>query len=1080
MNLKYVLIINPKFTIMKRKITNVKQKHHLFRLVAMMLFFMVYTGSLFAQERSISGSVADGQGLSLPGVNIVIKGTNMGTISDIDGKFTIKIPDNNAVLEIKYVGYANQEIKVGDMTQISVVLVEEIREIDQVVVIGYGSMKKSDLTGSIASVSSEDLKAIPVARIDEALTGRAAGVNVSATSGMPGASRTIQIRGVSSINGFEPLIVIDGIPGGDMNKINPSDIESIEVLKDAASAAIYGSTGGNGVILITTKRGKEGKASTTINVYTAIQDVPKKIDMMNTRQWNQFYAAKNGGRPFMFSEDSLNFTFDWQDAIYDQAPIQNIDLNTTGGTEQIQYSFGANYLTQEGMVKNTGYDKLLMSLNSAMKISKRIKFDEVIRFAYDKTTGPAEWQYQNVYNNFTTMPAILMVPFLTPYDEEGDWSISPVGGNNPFTGIDARSNQYAKNFEILGNFGLTVDLLKGLSYSTRISGTVNNNESWNFQPKYDSWSEDRNLISRLTQNWRKDYSWTYQNYATYSTTIAENNNITAVAGMEAAKWWDYNIGGFRQDYSSPNPDLLYFDNSLDDTLVAQIITGLGKEATSLAYFGRINYDYKSMFLAQVNFRRDGNSNFGPNFKFGNFWSGSVGFKFSELEAVKNLNFLSFGKIRLGYGETGQFPITTYWPYASSILNTNQMNYAYNDNSITSGYGPVQVPNPDLHWETVITTNIGLDLGFFRDQLKVTLDYFNKVNDGMIMPQQVPSVAGTYLMISPVNPGEVGNTGIQSAFPLVNIGSVSNKGLETTIDFKKTIGEVNINAGVNFTVQKNVITELATDSTIYGSVHDLSGVTILKEGQSIGTYRGYEFDDLFREGDPMVFNSVAGRNVFADQPYIIEGEDTTYARPFAKPGDAKWVDRNGDGRWTAADYTYLGSYIPKYVFGINFGMDWKGIDFSMFWQGVAGNEIFNGVKRWTYDWNTQTNHAAEFADRYHLPIEYNGEVIDPGNLTSDMPEMGVANWGSPSTLYIEDGSYLRLRTLTIGYTLPQNWTNKINISRFRVYFIGKNLLTFTRYNGLDPEVSNPDPRYAGIDIAGYPQSKLYTFGFNLDF
>jgi TonB-linked SusC/RagA family outer membrane protein len=1066
---------------MKRKITYERQKHHWFKLMTVSLFFLLFTGSLFAQGRAIKGNIVDGQGIPLPGVTVVIKGTNTGTITDLAGNFSLNVPDNKSVIEVRYLGYLTQEINAGEQTDISIVLEEEIREIDQVIVIGYGSIKKSDLTGSIASVSSEDLQAIPVARIDEALTGRAAGVNVSATSGMPGASRTIQIRGITSINGFEPLVVIDGIPGGDMNKISPSDIESIEVLKDAASAAIYGSTGGNGVILITTKRGKEGKASTTINVYTAIQEVPRKIDMMNTRQWNQFYAAKNDGRPFIVaSEDSLNFTFDWQDAIYDNAPIQNIDLNTSGGTEKMQYSFGANYLTQEGMIRNTGYDKLLMSLNSAMKLSKRIKFDEVIRFAYDKTIGPGEWQYQNVYNNFTTMPAMLMVPFLTPYDENGDWSVSPVGGNNPFTGIDARSNQYNKNFEITGNFGLTIDLIKGLSYSSRISGTVANNESWNFQPEYNSWSEDRNLISRLTQNWRKDYSWTYQNYATYNSSFSESNTITAVVGMEAAKWWDYNIGGFRSDFSSPNPDLLYFDNSLDDTLDAQVIGGLGKEATSLAYFGRVNYDFKSMLLAQVNYRIDGNSNFGPNFKFGDFWSGSVGFKFSELEVIKNLNFISFGKIRIGYGETGQFPVTTYWPYASSILNTNQMNYSFNDNSVVSGYGPVQVPNPDLHWETVTTTNLGLDLGFFRDQLKVTLDLFDKVNDGMIMPQQVPSVAGTYLMISPVNAGEVGNTGIQSAYPLVNIGSVSNKGIETTIDFQKKIGDLNLNAGLNFTVQKNVITSLATDSTIYGSVHDLAGVTILKEGQSIGTFRGYEFDDLFREGDRMVYNGVARRYVFADQPYVVEGEDTTYARPFARPGDAKWVDRNGDGRWTAADYTYLGSYIPKFVYGINFGMDWKGIDLSMFWQGVAGNEIFNGVKRWTYDWNTNTNHAAEFANRYHLPIEYNGEVIDPGNLTSDMPEMGVANWGSPSTLYIEDGSYLRLRTLTLGYTLPQKWTSKININKFRIYFIGKNLLTFTHYTGLDPEVSNPDPRYAGIDISGYPQSRMYTFGFNLEF
>jgi len=449
--------------------------------------------------------------------------------------------------------------------------------------------------------------------------------------------------------------------------------------------------------------------------------------------------------------------------------------------------------------------------------------------------------------------------------------------------------------------------------------------------------------------------------------------------------------------------------------------------------------------------------------------------------IKNLGFISFGKIRVGYGETGQFPVTSYWPYTSSILNTDQMNYAYDDANISTGLGPVQIPNPDLHWETVKTTNIGLDLGFFRNQLNITLDYFDKINDGMIMPKQVSSIAGTYLVISGGDYRELGTTGISSTYPLVNYGSVSNKGIETTIDYRKQIGEIMINAGLNFTYQKNEITELATDSTIQGNVHDLQGVTISKVGQPIGTFRGYQFDGLFKEGDPMVYNSVSRRYVFIDQPYIIEEDgDTVFAKPFAEPGDAKWVDLNGDGRYNALDYTYLGSYIPKFVFGFTFGMEFKGIDFSMFWQGVAGNKIFNGVKRWTYDWQTLTNHAAEFADRYHLPIEYNGEIIDPGNLNSDLPDVGSANWNSPSSLYIEDGSYIRLRMLTLGYTLPRIWTDKIGIGKFRIYIVGKNLVTFTKYMGYDPEVSSTDPKLAGIDVAGYPQSRMYTLGITLEF
>ena len=553
--------------------------------------------------------------------------------------------------------------------------------------------------------------------------------------------------------------------------------------------------------------------------------------------------------------------------------------------------------------------------------------------------------------------------------------------------------------------------------------------------------------------------------------------------MEASNWWDYNMNGFRQDYSSSNPDLLYFDNALDNSTAAQVVGGSGKEATSQAYFGRLNYDFNNLLLVQGNVRRDGNSNFGPNNRWGTFWSGSAGFKFSELEVVKNLGFISFGKVRVGYGETGQWPVTTYWPYNSSILNTAMMDYTFDDATISSGLGPVQIPNPGLKWETVKMTNIGLDIAFFQNQLKLTVDYFNKINEDMIMAQQVTSIAGTYT-ITGNQAGELGTTGITSTYPIVNYGSVSNKGIETTIDYVKQIGNLKITSGVNFTFQNNEILELAADSTIQGSVHDVSGITISKVGHPIGCFRGYQFDGLFREGDPMVYNNRSGRYVFADQPYYIDGTDTIYALPYAEAGDAKWVDVNGDGQWDQNDYVYLGSYIPKFVFGFNLGLEYKGIDISMFWQGVAGNKIFNGVKRWTYDWQVLSNHAAELSDRYHLPIEYNGVVIDEGNLESDLPDLRPQNWNRPSTLYLEDGSYLRLRTLTVGYTLPGAWTSKVGVGRFRIYFIGKNLLTFTKYTGYDPEVANigypSDPKLAGIDVAGYPQSKMYTVGINLEF
>ena len=351
---------------------------------------------------------------------------------------------------------------------------------------------------------------------------------------------------------------------------------------------------------------------------------------------------------------------------------------------------------------------------------------------------------------------------------------------------------------------------------------------------------------------------------------------------------------------------------------------------------------------------------------------------------------------------------------------------------------------------------------------------------MIMQQAVNSIAGTYVL-SPGQGAELGSTGITSTYPSVNYGSVSNKGIEFTVDYRKQFGDLKVNCGINFTYQTNKITELATDSTVQGGVHDLNGITVSKVGHSIGEFHGYVFDGVFREGDPMAYNRKSNKIVFTDQPYVIdEAGDTTYARPRAIAGDAKWVDVNHDGRLNTNDWDYLGSYIPPYVYGFSLGLEYKGIDFSAFFQGVYGNKIFNGLKRFLYTWENYGNHRADFADRYHSPVVYNGVTIDPGNTTSDLPDVGTQNWGVVSSLYIEDGSYLRLRTLTLGYTLPRKWTNFVAIERFRIYFVGKNLFTFTNYTGYDPEISTGDPKIAGIDVAGYPQSRMYTFGINVDF
>jgi TonB-dependent starch-binding outer membrane protein SusC len=1059
-------------------------RQKMIHLLVFLLTFFLYT-SVLGQERTITGNVTDQSGAAMIGVNVVVKGTTIGVVTDIDGKYSIKVPDNNAVLAISFIGCITQEFQVGSQTVIDVKLVEEVTQLNEVVVIGYGVQKKSDLTGSVASVSAKDIRSMPITRIDEALEGRAAGVNVIATGGMPGGTGNIQIRGISSINGFNPLVVIDGIPSSTdfnaMNKINPSDIESIEVLKDAASAAIYGASGGNGVILITTRKGQVGKVTTSVNYYTGVQEVEKTLTMMNTRQWNQLYAEMSNGVPYIFSEDSLNRNFDWQKALYRQAKIENIDINVSGGNEKSRFSLGLNYMKQDGIVDRTGYDKLLISIGSVHEITRHIKLDEIIRYSDDKTTGPDEWQYQNVYNNFTVLPALTMLPFQTPYDADGKWTVSPFGGQNPFTGIDERSDQYVKKMELEGNFGLNIEFIKGLVYTTRFDGKTGVREEWKFQPEYFAHAQDNNPMNKLTQKMIRPYSWTYQNYVTYTKSFFEVHNVTLMAGTEASRIWDYDINGWRQDFSNISPNLLYFDNSSDASATGQIISGSGKEKTMASYYGRVNYDFKSILLAQFNYRKDGDSNFGPNNRWGDFYSWSAGLKFSELEPVKNLNILSFGKIRVSWGQVGQFSVKTYYPYASTVLNTYVMNYSF-DNKVSSvGKGPVQTPNPDLKWETVVQKNLALDLGFFKDQLMVTVDYFEKTNDEMIMPKKINWVAGTYLYVSPPDVAEVGNTGIKSTYPTINFGSVVNKGLELTMNYKKQVGDLKLNLNVNVTYQTNEITSLASDSTVQGDVHDVKGVTISKVHHSIGEFVGYKSDGLFRDGDPKVYNKLTHDYSFSNQRFKVKANgDTAWMQASAKAGDVKWRDLNNDSILSPKDETYLGSYQAPFIYGFSLGLEYKGFDFNAFFQGVYGNKIFNGLKRFTNTWLGNMNRSAEFANRYHQPIVYNGNTIDPGNTTTNMPAMGSANWGVPSEYFIEDGSYLRLKSITLGYTLPISLTNKVKLQKLRFYVTAKNLFVLTNYSGYDPEVGNQDPLLQGIDVAGYPQTRVYTVGVNLEF
>lgn len=1046
------------------------------KLVLLLLSVFVFSG-IFAQERIVTGNVTDKSGQGLPGVNVIIKGTTTGTVTDLDGKYSIKAPSAESIIQFTYVGYVSQEVKVGDQTQVSITMSEDVTQLNEVVVIGYGVQKKSDLTGAVASVSGSKLQEIPVSNLAQALQGRAAGVSITSNTGMPGGSVNIQIRGMTSINGTNPLTVIDGIPGGDITKLNPADIESVEVLKDAASAAIYGSSGGNGVIIVTTKKGKSGKIQTNVNAVYGLQNVTNSIEMMDLRDYNALLAELK--LPYTTNLDTLQDR-NWEKKIFkSDAPMQSYDFSTAGGSERSNFYISGAYLNQKGIIEKTEYTKMNFRIKADQQITQRVKFDQNASFTNTNTEGFEEWMLTNVYHT-PVYHALIMPPYLEPYDANGKWLATPGGVTNPMVRIDNR-NYYSKNASIEGNAGLTFDLFKGFTYTSRVAGSMGIMDRQIFTPKYFAKADDQNTIAKLEKRLDRSFYWMFQNVATYNTSIAETHNLSVMAGTEASRFWGFDIRGTRQHFQSTVPNMLYFNKALDDTSNLQNVRGGGEEKRKVAYFGRLSYDYKSMILLQFNLRRDGDSDFGPNNRFGNFKSGSAGFKFTELDAVKDLGFLSFGKVRVSYGETGQFARSN-WPYFAKILTPGTYIYNFDDRTPSIGAGPVQIPNPDIQWETVISQGIGLDLGFYRDQLTVSFDLFKKTNDGMLMFKDVTTIAGTY-QTQPADEGGV-------ARPEINMGKVENTGIEMSLTLKQNFGDLKAQFDLNLTYVKNKIVSLATDSIALGNVHnELSGVTISKVGHPIGEFWGMQSDGIIKEGDPQKLN----KNKKLVYYTINSRGDTVEFAPSIVVGDARWIDFNNDGQISTTDRTYLGNPNPPLNYSFSLNLSYKSIDFSAFFNGVYGNKVLNGARRYLYGWDTRiTNRSADFADRYRDPlvdangnlILYdNGTPIDEGNTTSTMPRIGMQNWGKMSNLYLEDGSYFRLKTITLGYTLPNNVSSLLKIEKFRIYCSVTNVFTITKYSGFDPEVARYDfnePSILGVDIGGYPKTRMITFGANLTF
>lgn len=1066
------------------------KKSLLFKFFRFLILFLLPV-SVFAQTGSIKGKVADENGDPLIGVNIILKGTTVGSVSDLDGNYIItNLVLESTQLEVSFIGYINQTYTI-DLAKTpnalqDIVLYEDVKELSEVVVIGYGTQKKSDLTSAVASVSAEDLEQSKAANIQEALQGRAAGVHVQTNTGAPGANVSIKIRGITSINGTDPIWIVDGVRA-DPKTVNAADIESMEILKDASSASIYGADGANGVILVTTKKGKAGETKVTFNAFSGIKNVSKTIPMASGPEFAEMYhewEVLANKRKYYFSNPDTLPTYNYQDMIFRAAKMQNYNIGVSGGNEKSTFYMGIGYLEEEGIIESSDYKKLTVRLNSEHKANKWLSVGANASYTNQKYNGFEEWELTSEYAT-PILAAMNYHSFVEPYgekttDSEYDkgWSFTPLGNtNNPLATIDLKHRE-AISQEAKGSFFVAITPIDGFKMESRITGTASTNSNYNFSPIYYITSSNNNNNSKIYRGSGNYNGWNWQNIMSYNKTLFDLHNISLMAGFESSydkTEWE---SAERWDLINQTPEMWYFDASLNDTLVIQVPSRSANEGAGYSYLGRVNYDYNGMFLGQFNIRKDYSSKFGPNYRSGVFPSFSAGFKFTELDIVRNtLPYLSFGKIRYGWGKAGNSAID-YYQYYSTIAYEDVYAYSYANSNVSSlGAAPDKFVNESVHWESVVTSNIGMDLTFLENKLSVTVDYFRRHNIDMLMRTPIPLMSGWNVSDSPQEG--------QPSLPTANVGEIKNSGFEFSTGWKEKKGKLNYGANFNITYLKTITGDINPDTLYAGETKGIGGyLTKTIYGQPVGEYHGYITDGLFRLADTP--NGDASELV-TNQPYTINPDgEIIYAQPKAHPGDIRFKDVNGDGKLDEKDVVAIGNPNPKFMFALNLFVEYGMFDAKIFLQGTAGNKVFNATKFYQYNTDGAFNWSKDYYDDHYTIdlVDRNGDVASVANDGATYPRVDPknenGNFSTLSDFYIEDASYLRVKNVEVGFTLKREWTEVINIERARIYVGATNLFTFTKYSGFDPEVGSGETLVQGLDKAAYPSARMYTIGVNVNF
>jgi len=1072
-----------------------------------LLYLFIFLSMGAWAQKKITGKVTDSGTLeTLPGVNVLVKGdVNTGTVTDIEGRYTITVPNEKSVLTFSFIGFNSQEVVVGKQSVVNVQLKTMVLGLEEVVVVGYGTMKKSDLSGSTVTVSQEKVRGSINAGLDQALQGRAAGVTAIQTSGQPGSSTSIRIRGTSTLNSdAEPLYVIDGIPvssslgsvydvglgaaggGGKtafsaLASINPADITSMEILKDASATAIYGSRGANGVVLITTRRGKANEAKFTYEGIYGIQEQVERLDLMNLREFaeyqNDLASETNGKVPRAdFADPSLLGTgTDWQNEIFRTAPMQSHNITATGGSAATQYSISGGYYKQDGTVIGSDFKRYSFRSNIDTEMKKWLKVGTSLMLSstedhvglFDQTGGIIQ-------------TAAKQTPDVPVRNFDGTYATA-VG-----EGATSRVNPIAKALDeenrmtrarLIGNLYAQLNLAKGLTFRTEFGGDIGYTNGYSFAPTY-AYGTQKNDQNKSSKRYNQNTFWQFKNYFTYNFKFLENNNVTAMLGQEASEWRYESLSG--ESKSLPTNDI--HEPGLGDIKSMSVGSNAGSGAMN-SYYTRINYNYKEKYFVTFTYRGDGSANFGPNNRWAYFPSAAGSWRFSDEAFFASLKkSINNAKLRVGWGQTGNQNIGGYrWGSSLAKLPTN----------LGAGFRVSNFANPDLMWETSEQTNLGLDLSFLNSRIDLVVDTYWKKSKNMLMPMQLPSYMGTS-----------GNPAFNMKAPWGNFGEIQNKGLEITLTTQNFVEEFKWNTDVSITLNRNKLVNIGTsDAKLYGYAQWFDLVTVTEAGQPIGNFYGYITDGIYKDKQDILDSpKPVGFKTDANGNPVFNRDNTVF------PGDIKFKDISGpdgvpDGKIDEKDRTTIGSPAPKFSFGFNNTMSYKNFDLTIFIMGQYGNKLFNyfgrNISNMQSQWDNQLKVVTGRAKLEAIDPTvtypsngYNNWFEDINNVRVMNPETTVprAHYADPnqntrmSDRYLEDGSFLRIKNISFGYTVPPSFSKKYGIQNLKVYTNVQNLFTFTKYTGFDPEIGQDtlDPYVFGLDNGRYPAPRMVSFGLNITF